>query len=91
MGCHGESLAGGRTPETPPNDPAPANLTPGEGSVMPRYDTLEKFSAMMRSGRRPDGSEVRMPFDALNAYNDTDLAAIYAYLHTLPAKPTGAH
>ena len=89
-GCHSDTLAGGRTAETPPNDPAPANLTPGEGSVMGRYDTLEKFSAMMRSGRRPDNSEVRMPFDSLAAFNDTDLAAIYAYLKTVSPQPTGA-
>jgi mono/diheme cytochrome c family protein len=89
MGCHGDTLAGGRTAETPPDDPVPANLTPGEGSVMPRYDSLEKFTAMMRSGRRPDGSAVRMPFDSLAAFNDTDLAAIYAYLNTLSPLPTG--
>ena len=89
-GCHGETLAGGRTAETPPRDPAPANLTPGEGSVMPRYDSPEKFAAMMRSGRRPDGSEVRMPFDALAAFNDTDVNAIYTYLKTLPPRATGA-
>jgi cytochrome c553 len=90
MGCHGETLAGGRTAETPPNDPVPANLTPGEGTVMPRYDSLDKFAAMIRSGKRPDGSTVRMPLDMLSAFNDTDLAAVYAYLHTLPPKPTGA-
>ena len=90
MGCHGETLAGGRTAETPPKDPVPANLTPGEGSVMGRYDTFEKFAMMMRSGHRPDGGEVRMPFDSLAAFNDTDLAAIYAYLKTVAPRSTGA-
>jgi cytochrome c553 len=90
MGCHGETLAGGRGPETPPHDPEPANLTRGEGTVLARYDTLEKFAAMMRSGKRPDGSGVRMPLDMLAAFNDTDLAAIYAYLNALPPKPTGS-
>jgi len=89
MGCHGETLAGGRGPETPPHDPAPANLTPGEGTVLTRYDTLDKFAAMMRSGKRPDGSGVRMPIDMLSAFNDTDIAAIYAYLKTIPPRPTG--
>ena len=89
MGCHGETLAGGRGPETPPNDPVPANLTPGEGTVLARYDTLDKFAAMMRSGLRPDGSVVRMPLDMLAAFNETDIAAIYAYLKTLPPRPTG--
>jgi len=90
MGCHGETLAGGRGPETPPHDPEPANLTPGEGTVLVRYDTLEKFAAMMHSGKRPDGSGVRMPLDMLAAFNDTDIAAIYAYLKALPPKPTGS-
>jgi cytochrome c553 len=87
MGCHGETLSGG--PHGPRGGPEPANLTPGPGSVMGRYDTPEKFIAMMRSGRRPDGSAVAMPFDAIAAFNDTDLGAIYAYLKALPAKPTG--
>lgn len=90
MGCHGETLTGGRLLEGPPGNPAAANLTPGEGTVMTRYDTFEKFAAMMRTGKRPDGSAVRMPFDALAAFNDTDLAAIYAYLRTLAPKPAGA-
>src|SRR5213075_1420453 len=90
MGCHGETLAGGRGPETPPHDPEPANLTPGHGTVMARYDTLEKFAAMMHSGKRPDGSDVRMPVEMLTAFNDTDVAAIYAYLRALPPKDTGS-
>ncbi len=88
-GCHGASLAGGRGPDTPPKDPEPANLTPGPDTVMTRYDTFDKFTSMMRSGKRPDGSDVRMPFDSLAAFNDTDLAAIYAYLQTLAPKPKG--
>jgi cytochrome c553 len=89
MGCHGETLSGGRRPNGPPHGAVPANLTPGEGTVMPRYDTLEKFRAMMRSGKRPDGSEIQMPFDTLSAFNDNDVAAIYAYLAALPPKRIG--
>jgi cytochrome c553 len=90
MGCHGESLSGGRRPGGPPHGPEPANLTAGAGGVIGRYDTLEKFTAMMRSGRRPDGSEVSMPFESLSAFNDSDLAALYGYLGALPPKATGA-
>ena len=89
-GCHGETLAGGRRPDSPPHGPEPANLTPGAGSVMPRYDTLDKFAAMMKSGQRPDGSKVDMPFDALSAMNATDVAALYAYLKALPPRATGS-
>lgn len=91
MGCHGATLAGGVIPGALPDWLAAANLTPGEGSVMPRYDTSQKFVAMMRTAKRPDGSEVNkaMPFASLRNMNDMDLDAMYAYLKTLPAKRAG--
>ena len=48
---------------------------------MARYDTLAKFVAMMRTGRRPDGSAIdaSMPFLALRNLDDTELAAMYSY------------
>jgi mono/diheme cytochrome c family protein len=84
-GCHGPALSGGRIAGAPPDWPPAANLTPGEGSVMPRYDTAQKFVAMMRTGKRTDGTDVSkvMPFMSLRNLNDTDLDAIYAYLKTL--------
>jgi mono/diheme cytochrome c family protein len=92
IGCHGASLAGGRIPGAPRDWPPASNLTPGEGSVMPRYDSAEKFIAMMRTGKRPDGSDVSkvMPFMSLRNLNDTDLNAMHAYLDTLAPKETGA-
>src|SRR5688572_18130860 len=57
-GCHGPALSGGRIPASPPDWPPASNLTPGEGSVMPAYATVEAFAAMLRSGKRPDGSPV---------------------------------
>jgi mono/diheme cytochrome c family protein len=91
MGCHGEGLSGGKIPGGPPDWPAASNLTPGDGSVMGRYDTVEKFVAMMHSGKRPDGSGVdkAMPFATLAAVNETDLQAVYAYLKTVPARKAG--
>ena len=58
---------------------------------MPAYDTLEKFVTMMRTGKRPGGSEVNraMPFLSLRYLNDTDLAAIYLYLKSLPPRRMG--
>jgi mono/diheme cytochrome c family protein len=92
VGCHGPALAGGRIPGTPPDWPPASNLTPGEGSAMPRYDSAEKFVAMMRTGKRPDGTEISkvMPFDSIRNLNDVDLNAMYAYLGTLPARKAGA-
>jgi mono/diheme cytochrome c family protein len=91
LGCHGAALAGGPIPGAPPDWPPAANLTPAAGSAMLRYDTVEKFAAMMRSGKRPDGSAVSkvMPFTSLGNLNDTDLAAMHAYLRTLPPRVAG--
>lgn len=91
LGCHGTTLAGGKIPGGPPSWPAASNLTPGEGSVLPRYDTADKLKAMFRSGKRPDGSAIEvMPFAALREFNDIDVAALHAYLTSLPPRAAGA-
>jgi mono/diheme cytochrome c family protein len=85
IGCHGPTLAGGRIPGGPPDWPAAARLLPGEGSAMVRYPTPEALQQMFRSGRRPDGSSLRvMPFQALGQLNDVDTRALYLYLRALP-------
>ena len=62
-------------------------------TIAPRYDDLAKFVAMMRTGKRPDGSEVSkvMPFATTRNLNDVDLAAMYAFLKTLPPREAGGH
>jgi cytochrome c553 len=91
MGCHGEHLSGGRIPGSPPEWPATANLTPGQGSAMARYPNAEVFMTMLRSGRRPDGSAISrvMPFGSLSQMNEVDAHALHAYLQTLPPRPAG--
>ena len=86
-GCHRESLEGGPIAGAPPEWPAAANLTPA-GGTMSRYDSPDKFVAMMRTGKRPDGSAVSavMPFMSLRNMNDTDLQAMYLYLRALPSR-----
>jgi mono/diheme cytochrome c family protein len=93
VGCHGPGLSGGRIPGAPPEWPAPANLTPGAGSAMARYPTPDIFMAMMRSGKRPDGSAISpvMPFGSLRQMNDIDLRALHSYLQTLPPRAAGGH
>ena len=85
------SPAGGKIPGAPPDWPPASNLTPGEGSVLPRYAEADAFIAMMRTGKRPDGSAVSkvMPFQSLANFNDTDLKAIHAFLKTLPPRKAG--
>lgn len=91
IGCHGEHYSGGKIPGGPPDWPPAANLTPGPGSAMAGYDSAAKFSAMMRTGKRPDGAAVStvMPFDSLKKLNDADLEAMHAFLKTLPPRPAG--
>jgi mono/diheme cytochrome c family protein len=90
IGCHGEGLSGGKIPTGPPDWPAAPNLTPGEGSVLPRYPTAQAMAAMLRQGKRPDGTVIGvMPFDSLKNISDTDIAALHLYLKSLPPKPAG--
>ncbi|MFT3955100.1 MAG: c-type cytochrome [Piscinibacter sp.] len=93
IGCHGAGLSGGRIPGAPPDWPAAANLTSGEGSAMPRYADATQFVAMMRSGKRPDGSAVSpvMPFGALKEMSDVDLQALYLHLQGLAPRAAGSH
>ena len=88
IGCHGAALSGGRIPGAPPDWPAAAKLSAGEGSVMPRYADATQFVSMMRSGKRPDGSEVSrvMPFGALKEMSDVDLKALHLYLQDPAAR-----
>ena len=91
VGCHGAKLSGGKIPGAPPEWPATANLTPGQGSVLERYPTREAFVEMFRSGTRPDGSPISavMPFGSLKLMTDTDVHALHAYLKTLPPRAAG--
>lgn len=90
IGCHGEHLSGGKIPGGPPDWPAAANITPGDGSVLSRYPTPTAFVAMLRSGKRPDGSAIKvMPFESLGKLSDVDAQAVYEFLKTVPARPAG--
>lgn len=87
-GCHGHTFSGGPMPGTPPDWKAPANITP-EG--IGRY-TEADFARALREGRRPDGSPLDtmyMPVRFTKNLNDTEIAALYAFLKTLPPKPYG--
>ena len=83
-GCHGEALKGGPIPGAPPDWPPAANLT--AMATYATYDSLDKFRAMLKSGKRPGGEAIKvMPFPSLGALNDTDVQALYAFLRTLPS------
>lgn len=87
VGCHGPGLSGGKIPGGPPDWPAAANITPaGIG-----HWTEADLARALRTGRRPDGRALDpvMPVKALRHMTDVELRALYAYLRTVPAKPTG--
>lgn len=90
IGCHGPGLSGGKIPGGPPDWPPAANLTSGEGSAMVRYADVTALAAMFKSGKRPDGSALRvMPFASLRELNDVDVQALYMFLQTVPARAAG--
>lgn len=90
LGCHGPQLAGGRIPGGPPDWPPAPNLTPGEGTAMARYADAESLGRLFKSGKRPDGSAVKvMPFESLREMSDTDVRALHLYLRSLRPQPQG--
>jgi mono/diheme cytochrome c family protein len=87
-GCHGVTYGGGAIPGGPPDWPKPANLTPtGIG-----HYTQEGFVSALRTGKRPDGTEINpfMPIAATRQMTDVEIVAVYKYLRTLPARPFGS-
>jgi mono/diheme cytochrome c family protein len=87
VGCHGAGFSGGTIPGSPPSWKPAANISPtGIGTW-----TRDDFARAMRSGQRPDGSMIDslMPWRNLRGMGDDELDALYAYLKTVPPRPTG--
>jgi hypothetical protein len=73
-----------------PTARAGSSSTPGEGTAMIRYPDAQTFAGMLKTGKRPDASIVRvMPFGSLSQLNATDVQALYVYLKTLPPRAAG--
>ena len=65
-----------------------ANLTPGKGGVGADF-TDEDWIRAIRYGLNKDGTSLLgMPSEVFNAFSDSDLAAIIAYLRSLPPVDT---
>lgn len=86
--CHNKALSGGPITGAPPNTPPAANITPG-GEISGWTDA--DFVKTIRTGTNPAGKQLStfMPFKYLGRLTDDDLRAMYLYLKTIPAKPTG--
>jgi cytochrome c553 len=89
VGCHGAGLSGGRIPGTPDSIPVPTNLTPAPDGLG-GYDQASFFTAM-RTGKRPDGTEMNpfMPWAVYRHMTDDELTALYLHLRALPPAPFG--
>lgn len=80
-GCHGVNLLGGPIPGAPPEWPLAQNITSqGIGKW-----TESEFLTAMRSGKRPDGTEMQapMPWQNFSYMTDTELKSLRLYLVSL--------
>jgi len=90
IGCHGEGLSGGPLPGAPPGLPVPSNITPDDATGIGQW-SQQHFVQLLRTGRRPDGTAVDpfMPWQTYRHMNETEIAALWAYLRSRPARPFG--
>lgn len=89
LGCHGHDLSGGKIPGTPPDFPPAANITPDEATGIGGW-TEEEFITTLRTGKRPDGTELRpeMPWQLTAQFEEYELQALWRYLRSVPAVRT---
>ncbi len=83
----GKTLAGGNVLEDSPAFTAvAANITQDKATGIGAW-TDQQIALAIREGKRPDGSLIGppMPFEMYRGMADADLAAIVAYLRTVPA------
>lgn len=83
-GCHGPELAGGQACQDCPIGP---NLTPG-GEL--QGWAQDDFVTALRTGMHPTGRQLSefMPWPYFQHMTDTELAALWAYLQSQPARET---
>jgi mono/diheme cytochrome c family protein len=88
--CHttadGGFMAGGLAFETPFGRIYSTNITPDNESGIGNW-TAEQFLNSMRHGVRPDGEHLYpvFPYTAFTKVTDEDIAALFAYLKSIPA------
>jgi mono/diheme cytochrome c family protein len=91
--CHGEDYSGGRVPGAPADWPGATNLTPDSATGLGSW-TEEQFMSFFADGRGPDGRRVderSMPWSMGKAMTDAEKRALWAFLRSLNALPTGMH
>jgi len=90
-GCHRQGFNGGPIPFGPPDWAPASNLTPSPDGLA--GGTFADFQKAFQRGIKPDGTPMRLPMSEMLQYTpnwkDTEMRAIWAFLQTLPATPTG--
>lgn len=90
IGCHGPNFSGGKIDAGPPDWPPAANLTPHHDGRVAKW-TEDDFLRAIRSGKRPDGTEINAAMPrAFARMDDIELKALWTFLKTIPAAATGA-
>ncbi len=88
-GCHtrqgGEAFAGGFAMSSPFGTIYTTNITPDKETGIGTW-SLEAFTRAMREGVRKDGANLypAFPYDRFTRTSDEDIAALYAYLMSIP-------
>ena len=80
IGCHRMDLTGGTIPGAPPDWPPASALN----DLKSKGYTAEKFPQVLRSGVKPDGTNLKLPMVASTArlMTDDELGAIWKYLES---------
>ena len=88
-GCHGQTLAGGPIEGGAPDWPPATNLT--RSGPTAKW-TEAAFSQLLRTGKRPDGSQVNevMPVHLTKNLSDDEVRALWLYLRSVPPTPAPA-
>jgi mono/diheme cytochrome c family protein len=87
VGCHGDDLSGVKNwfDAGPIGTIDSANLTSGEGGIGREFTSDEDYVRAIRHGIDPEGKPILMfAVPATSHLSDKDLAAIIAYLKTVP-------
>lgn len=82
IGCHTPSFKGGPLPGAAPDAPQASDLT-SAGNI--GTWSAEEFTTVLRTGVRPDGSDLdpSMPWAATKVMTDVELEALYLFFQSL--------
>jgi mono/diheme cytochrome c family protein len=90
-GCHRPDFSGGPIPGGDPSWAPARNLTPHEEGLAGW--SYADFETALRLGKRPGGAALMAPMTFVTPYaanmTDVEMQALWAYLRSVPAMPTG--